>query len=283
MKFGISVPNFGDYFDARQTALLAQEAEQAGWDGFFVWDHLFWSPFPSAPVADPWVLLTVIALNTTRVKLGAMVTPVSRRRPWKLARETVTLDHLSGGRLIFGAGLGYFEKEEFENFGEVSEPRERAELLDETLDILTGLWLGEPFSYTGKHYTVEELQFLPSELQEPRIPIWVAGIWPNRKPFQRAAKWDGVAPISKADRPLTPEEVRSIREIVRENRPPSPVMPFDLSVSGWTDGGPKSNAADTVGPLRDAGATWWIESFDPWRFNYNQALDRARQGPPRLD
>jgi alkanesulfonate monooxygenase SsuD/methylene tetrahydromethanopterin reductase-like flavin-dependent oxidoreductase (luciferase family) len=281
MKFGISIPNFGDYFNVRKTAKLAREAEQSGWDGFFIWDHLLWSMHP-APVADPWVLLTAIALQTERIRIGPMVTPLSRRRPWKLARETVTLDHLSNGRLILGVGLGYFEQEEFGNFGEATEKRSRAAMLDEALEVLSGLWSGEPFRYEGKHYRVGETQFFPAALQQPRIPVWVAGIWPNRAPARRAANWDGFFPIPHEDRPLSPEEVRTIVAMMQENRPTGANEPFDIVVSGYSEGGGAQCDVDFIAPLRAAGATWYLEALDPWRVDFDGALERIRRGPPQI-
>jgi alkanesulfonate monooxygenase SsuD/methylene tetrahydromethanopterin reductase-like flavin-dependent oxidoreductase (luciferase family) len=281
MNFGVSIPNFGYYFDVRKTAMLAREAEQSGWDGFFVWDHLLW-PMHPAPVADPWVLLTAIALQTERVRLGTMVTPLSRRRPWKLARETVTLDHLSNGRLILGVGLGYFEQQEFAAFHETVSPRQRAEMLDESLEILTGLWSGLPFHYEGKHYQVEETQFFPAALQKPRIPIWAAGMWPNRAPLHRASRWDGFFPIPKEDRPLSADEVGTIVAMIHENRPIGDNEHFDMVVSGYSEGGGAQYDVDFITPLREAGATWYLEALDPWRVDYDGALERIRRGPPQI-
>src|SRR3990172_5166253 len=157
MHYGIYTPNYGAEMSARALAELAREAEEAGWEGFFIWDHIQVSKSLRAPVLDPWVTLAAIAVNTKRIRLGAAITPVARRRPWKLARETVTLDHLSNGRLIFGVGLGY-QSGEFEDFGEEGDPKILAEKLDEGLDILAGLWSGEPFSYRGKHYQVNDVR-----------------------------------------------------------------------------------------------------------------------------
>jgi alkanesulfonate monooxygenase SsuD/methylene tetrahydromethanopterin reductase-like flavin-dependent oxidoreductase (luciferase family) len=178
VKRGIFVAPFGELADVRALATLAARAEDRGWDGFFLWDHVRYSP-PTLPVADPWIALTAVALATERVRIGPLVTPVSRRRPQKLARETATLDRLSGGRLVLGVGLGSDNHGEFEDFGEVSEPRERARLLDEGLDLLVRYW--------------EE--FEPRPVQRPRIPVWAAARWPNRRPVRRAARWDGLFPI----------------------------------------------------------------------------------------
>src|SRR5262249_33648633 len=163
------------------------EAEQVGWDGVFVWDVIYEADQPDAPVTDPWIALAAMAMRTERIRLGALLTPLARRRPWKVARETVALDHLSHGRLIFGAGLGY-QALGFTPSGEAYEPTTRAGKLDEGLAILTGLWTGRPFQFGGKHYQVDVPSFLPTPVQSPRIPIWLGGYWPNRKPFQRAAR-----------------------------------------------------------------------------------------------
>jgi alkanesulfonate monooxygenase SsuD/methylene tetrahydromethanopterin reductase-like flavin-dependent oxidoreductase (luciferase family) len=152
MRYAINVPNFGDYADARFVADLARRAEQHGWDGFFVWDHINSAMGRGMPMGDPWVILTAVALATERIRIGTMVTPLPRRRPWKVARETTTLDHLSGGRLILGVGLGTPADAEFASFGEVPDIAERARKLDEGLEVLTGLWGGEPFSFVGEHY-----------------------------------------------------------------------------------------------------------------------------------
>lgn len=280
MQYALTIPNFGWYFDPRLAGEMAYEAEQAGWDGFFFWDHMHWGPFPAAPVADPWMLLTAAALRTERVRLGTMITPLSRRRPVKLARETLTLDHLSHGRLILGVGLGYFQKEEFEGFGEVSDLKERGKIMDESLEVLCGLWSGAPFEHHGKHFTVEPVQFSPASVQKPRIPVWVAGQWPNKAPFRRAARWDCAFPIPLGDQPLTSSDFAEIVAFVQAQRAEK-AGPIDFAASGWTSGEDKAKDRDLVEPLRAAGATWWMESFDPWRFDLEAARKRVRLGPPR--
>src|SRR5579862_3268663 len=177
MQYAIDLPLFGPFSHPFLVADLAHEAEDAGWDGFFVWDHLNYklasSPEPLA-IADPWILLAAMALRTRSIKLGPMVTPLPRRRPWKLARETVTLDHLSGGRLVLGVGLGSDDDGEYHDFGEPTDPRVHGGKLDEGLAILTRLWSGKQISYQGQHYQLAPVQFRPTPLQQPRIPIWVA-------------------------------------------------------------------------------------------------------------
>ena len=186
MKYGFVLP-FGD---ARTAAEMAEAAEKAGWDGFFVWEPV-WG-------IDAWVSLAAAAMRTSRIRLGTMLTPVARMRPWKLASETVTLDHLSGGRLILAVGLGAVDI--YKGFPEVTDRKQRAELTDEALEILTGLWKGAPFRYDGKHYQLDVPEtpvgpaYPPSPLQKPRIPIWMVGAWTREKSMQRALKYDGLLP-----------------------------------------------------------------------------------------
>ncbi len=180
MRFGISFSTIGPYSDVRVIGDLAREAEDAGWDGCFVWDHIQAGWLET--VADPWITLTAIALATRRIRVGTLVTPLYRRHPWKLARETVTLDHLSRGRMILGVGLGSDLFGEISAFGGPLDDRVRAQMLDEGLAVLTGLWSGEPFSFSGAHFKINDTCFIPAPVQLPRIPIWVAGTWPSRPP-----------------------------------------------------------------------------------------------------
>jgi len=280
MKYGVYLPNFGDYFDAKFIAQLALESEKAGWDGFFIWDHLTHPHYLNKPFADPWILLTAAALATNKIRLGTMVTPISRRRPWKLEKETVTLDHLSEGRLILGVGLGTHSVE-FSNLGDEGNPKRRGEQLDEGLEILNGLWSGDEYEFHGKHYSIQPTRFLPRSFQEPRIPVWVAGIWPNKHPLERAAHWDGYFPLGgiRDDRFLKPEIFLQIRKSIEEKRENK--QPFDLIASGYTSGLEKPGENSYVKKYEDAGATWWIEALDPWCITSFQARQRIRQGPPK--
>jgi alkanesulfonate monooxygenase SsuD/methylene tetrahydromethanopterin reductase-like flavin-dependent oxidoreductase (luciferase family) len=281
VQFGISVPNFAEYADPHALAVMAREAEQAGWDGFFVWDHLLFMPDLDVPVADPWLLLAAIALRTERVRLGPMVTPVARRRPWVLARQAVTLDHLSGGRLIFGVGLGHPAETEFEQFGEEGDARVRAAKLDEGLAILAGLWSGEPFSFSGTHYQLRETTFLPPPLQQPRIPVWVAGYWPRRAPFRRAAEWDGMIPGSANvawDEMMPVDEVRAALDYIHAHRAGD--RPFALAIAGST-GGDRERDVDLIGRYSEAGMTWWIEGPLGVPGAFDRLRERIGQGPPR--
>jgi hypothetical protein len=180
----VGLPNVREYADPRLLVELAREAEAAGWDGAFVWDHIAREEDPSVPATDPWIAVAAIAARTQRIRLGIMVTPLARRRPWKVAREAVAVDVLCGGRFTLGVGLGGGAQAEFATFGESPDPKVRAELLDEGLAILDGLWSGEPFAFEGTHHTVSGAHFTPRSVQQPRLPIWVAGRWPNRRPFR---------------------------------------------------------------------------------------------------
>jgi alkanesulfonate monooxygenase SsuD/methylene tetrahydromethanopterin reductase-like flavin-dependent oxidoreductase (luciferase family) len=275
MRYALNLPPFNALADARTLADLAREAEDAGWDGFFLWDHI--QTRPSMPVADPWVALTAMAMRTERIRLGALVTPLPRRRPWKLARESTTLDHLSSGRLIVGVGIGgdrFFR--EYSALGETVDDKTHAAMLDEGLDVLAGLWSGQPFSHQGQYYTVRDAQFLPTPVQAPRIPIWVAGFWPNKAPLRRAARWDGVFPIVEQGI-VQPDEVREILAYVRQYRTTD--GPFDVTVTGYTGDKPPEEVAPLLRSYAEAGVTWWQEGFW-WTDTLDIVRERIRQGPP---
>ena len=275
LRYGFLVPSG----DPRTVAGLAREAEEAGWDGVFYWDGIC---VGNMETYDPWVVMAAMAMRTERVRIGAVLTPPARRRPWKLARETVTLDHLSGGRLVLPVGLGAIDDGGFSRVGEPTDKRVRAQLLDESLEILTGLWSGGPFSYEGEHYRMEEMTFRPPPVQRPRIPIWVVGAWPSRKSMRRALRYDGMlaATVSgSAESPgVTPETISQIKKYAEENRQGE--GPFDIIWEGQTPGEDPERAASMVRPYAEAGATWWIES--PWT-PPNEPEDlrvRINQGPP---
>jgi alkanesulfonate monooxygenase SsuD/methylene tetrahydromethanopterin reductase-like flavin-dependent oxidoreductase (luciferase family) len=289
MRYGISVPNFcpvelglAEGSHIHNVVRWARAAEAAGWDGFFIWDHLlFWKGWP-LQVDDPWVLLAAIAAATERIHIGPMVTPVPRRRPWKLAREVVSLDHLSGGRLILGVGLGAPAEADYVPFGEDGQFKHLAERLDEGLEVLTGLWRGQPFSFSGHHYTVNDVTYLPRPKQLPHPPIWVAGTWPNKAPMRRAARWDGVFPL-KMTAPnqyglLKPSDLGELRAYVLEQRANlTATAPFDFIVSGYT----ARSGAEIVGQFAEAGATWWVEGLDWFGATRVEQIDeRIAQGPP---
>jgi alkanesulfonate monooxygenase SsuD/methylene tetrahydromethanopterin reductase-like flavin-dependent oxidoreductase (luciferase family) len=280
MQFAINTPNFGSFGDARLLAELAQGAEDAGWDGFFVWDHIGGSSLQAIPMADPWVALTAMAMATSRIKLGPIVTPLPRRRPWKLARESVTLDHLSQGRFILGVGLGSdsFYKE-YSTYGESPDDKLHGAMLDEGLDVLMRLWSGERVSYTGQHYQLHDALFLPTPLQQPRIPIWIAGVWPFKKPFQRAARWDGVCPLKHPYQLMQPDDIREMLASIRQFRMNN--ESFDVLASGNTSGTEQQKDLDLIMSYAEAGATWWQESFAGSDSQELEAVRaRIRRGPP---
>lgn len=279
MQYGLYIPNFGEETSARALAELASEAESAGWDGFFIWDHLLYSTNLRLPMVDPWVALAAVAMNTRQIRFGTTVTPLARRRPWKLARETVTLDHLSGGRLVLAVGLGEPAGAEFEQFGEAGDARLRAAKLDEGLEVLAGLWSGKPFSYQGVHYQVQKTVFRPPALQIPRIPVWVGGFWPNKPPFRRAARWDGIFPLKHGGK-LTPDDLCDILTYIRQHR--SGPAPFDLVITGATPGDDPAKGAKTIAPYQRAGLTWWLESLYNRRNSLAAMRARIRQGPPKV-
>lgn len=277
MRYGFVMP-FGD---ARAAADLAARAERAGWDGFFVWEPVWgW---------DAWVSLTAAAMRTERIRLGTMLTPLSRMRPWKLASETANLDHLSGGRVTLAVGLGAPDSG-FLNFGEVTDRRTRAELLDEGLAIVTGLWRGEDFAFKGKHYTVNTAGIPTGRapaLQQPRIPIWVVGAWPSERSMERALRYDGLIPSARGEdgqmRQVTPDELREAVAYVAARR--AATTPFDVVVEGTTPGDNPAAARAAVMPWAEAGATWFLEAMwsAPEQGDWAEAVRRRVEGgPPNL-
>ncbi|MFX1478554.1 MAG: LLM class flavin-dependent oxidoreductase, partial [Promethearchaeota archaeon] len=279
MKFAIYSPNFGNHSNPLILSKMAMEIEKAGWDGFFLWDHLVFMEGLNVPVFDPWIALSAIAMKTEKIKLGPLITPISRRRPWKLAREVLSLDHLSKGRLIFGVGLGAPDYD-FETFGEDFDNNIRAKKLDEGLEVLLGLLSGKEFSYEGDYYQIKNVKFLPSPVNG-EIPIWVAGMWPNKSPLQRAARYNGVFPINIDWRQqLTPEVIKQILEYISQYR--ANINKFDVIIAGQTPSD-LSEGIEIIRPFEKAGVTWWCENIDIFSYKNNQEkmLERIRQGPPR--
>jgi alkanesulfonate monooxygenase SsuD/methylene tetrahydromethanopterin reductase-like flavin-dependent oxidoreductase (luciferase family) len=285
MRFSVNIPNFGDFADARVVAQVARAAEAAGWDALFVWDHVVHDKQrrQGQPFGDPWMLLTAAALTTSRLRLGPMVTPVARRRPEQLARQVATLDALSGGRVVFGAGLGGPIEDEFASFGDTTDPVVLAERLDEGLELLSRYWSGETVDHVGKHYRVRQTALLPAAVQRPRPPVWIAGYWPNRRPMRRAARWDGAVPLFESARhgqAPAPEDVRELVGYIAGQRGDRAGEPFEVVVGGVSD---PATAADLIGPLQDAGATWWDErqvQTDPDHYRADAVLRRIEAGPP---
>jgi alkanesulfonate monooxygenase SsuD/methylene tetrahydromethanopterin reductase-like flavin-dependent oxidoreductase (luciferase family) len=277
MKFGLYLSNYGVGLGARQLSDLAAIAEESGWDGFFLWDHMLVNRSKPVEIVDPWVALTAMAMATQRIRLGTTITPVPRRRPWKLARETVTIDHLSGGRITLGVGLGAPSDIEYGTFGEVSSLKTHAEMLDEGLQILNGLWQGKPFKFNGKHYHIKKVTFLPTALQQPRIPVWVGGYWPHKAPFRRAARWDGIIPLAENGF-IRPDDVSTILDFISPLR--STNAPFDFVIIGNSDVSRAGlKGAKKVTAYAQAGATWWLESLYSKRNSFAKLQARIRQGP----
>ena len=287
MRFSINIPNFGDFADARTVAQVAAAAEAAGWDALFVWDHVVHDKRlrRGQPFGDPWMLLTAAALATSRLRLGPLVTPVARRRPEQLARQVATLDALSGGRTIFGAGLGGPIEDEFASFGDTTDAVVLAERLDEGLDLLSRYWSGETVDHDGPHYRVRKTALLPATVQRPRPPVWIAGYWPNRRPMARAAKWDGAVPLFKSARhgeAPSPDEVRELAGYIAQQRGNRAHEPFEIVVGGVSE---PSGTADRIRRLQDAGATWWDErqlQANPDHYRAEPVLRRIEAGPPPI-
>lgn len=257
MRTAIFIPLFDELFDPHVVVELTVEAEQRGWDGVFVWDHLRYRP-PVEEVADPWVVMAAQAAATDRVRIGPMVTPIPRRRPQVLARQTVTLDHLSNGRLTLGVGIGGDPGGELSLFGEELDPKGRAGLLDGGLDRLDRWWRGED---------VGGATMLPRPVQRPRIPVWVASRHPNKAPVRRAARWDGWFPIGFE----RPDDLADQRAYALEHRQDG--GPFDVAVQGLPDVDPA--------PWVEAGATWWLVRFEPFGVSAADVRAVVENGPPQ--
>lgn len=288
MQYAVDLINFGPFGDARVLAELAKVAEDAGWDGFFIWDHLYWGPWPHV---DPWVALTAMAMNTQRIRIGTMITPIARRRPHKLARETVSIDHLSNGRLILGVGAGGGGKDEYDDLGEADTDQKRGAMLDEGLEILTGLWSGETVHFRGQHLKADGVRFLPVPVQQPRIPIWVAGFWPHKKPMRRAARYDGMFPLTHEaglGGMVSVDDMRDAINFVAEQRGN---RNFDVAHAGRSTGDPAQDRP-MIEPYAELGVTWWLENANPWAFGWDEKgdmdapaaaiIERIKQGPPRI-
>ena len=286
MRYSINIPNFGDFADAEVVASVASASENAGWDALFVWDHVVHNKRDRQSFGDPWMLLTAAALATTRIKLGPLVTPVPRRRPQQVARQVSTLDNLSAGRVIFGAGLGGPIEDEYGSFGDPTDPRLLAEQLDEGLDLLDRYWSGDAVTHEGRHYQVRDVILLPTPVQRPRPPIWIGGFWPARRPMRRAARWDGAVPLFESAThghvpPL--DEVRDLVAYVGSHRDGDSGRPFELVLGGPSPTDPGA-ARDLLGPLIEAGATWWDERrpIDDQVHRLEPVLSRIEAGPPDL-
>lgn len=280
--------------DPDMTVEFAVAAEEAGWDGVFHIDHLIdftaSEPADHHSLNDPWISWAGVASRTDRITLGSYITPIPRRQPWQLARNLATLDNLSDGRVLLGAGLG--APWDFESFGEAYDQRHLAARYDEALEVITGLWTGEPFSYDGDHFTVDEAVLRPTPVQEPRIPIVIGGWWPFKKPFRRAARWDGIIPQWPSkfieatwvsgmgdhmqsvipDEPAHEEEVRNMVSYYADQCEETGeiILPVDVPLA-------PSDFAETCAEL---GASWLLHNpFQP-DAGVDEDMNRIRDGPP---
>jgi probable F420-dependent oxidoreductase len=278
-RFAIGVPNVGPFADARWLGDLAGRAEAAGWDGFFVWDHLLYHE-PGWPVVDPWVAITCAATATSRVRLGVLMAVLPRYRPLRLAKTVATLDQLTGGRMVFGAGLGSVTAE-YSAFGEDPSLRTRATRLEESLQVMNKAWRAEPVSHQGGHLQLDAPVMRPQPVQRPRVPVWIGGRWPARRPFIRAAEWDGVMPTHE-DFPhgttMPADQLGEIVDFVRNTR--SRTDPFAVAMEGQSDDDPDS-ASEQVAAYLETGLTWWVEKLGWWRGDLARNLGRVDAGPPR--
>ncbi|MEU7895187.1 LLM class flavin-dependent oxidoreductase [Nonomuraea sp. NPDC049152] len=270
IRSALWLPLFDELADPLVVARLAAEAEEAGWDGVFVWDHLRWGE-PVEEVADPWITLAAIATATERVRIGPMVTPLPRRRPAKVAKETVTLDQLSGGRLTLGVGLGSDRFGlELSTTGEELDDRVRGRMLDESLAVLAAAWSGEPVHHRGEHYTLDGVKLLPRPVQQPGIPVWTAALPGNPAPLRRAARHDGFFPVNLDNPDQFAEMTASVAEL-RAAEGKDAAAPYDIAVALP----PGTDPA----PYARAGATWWMVEF-PWgAVSVDSVRGVLREGP----
>ena len=265
-RTAVFLPIFGELADPGVVADLAEEAEAAGWDGMFVWDHMLYRA-PVADIADPWVTLAAVARATTRLVVGPMVTPVPRRRPHKLARETLSLDRLSGGRLVFGAGLGGDPGRELSALGEETDPVARGRMLDEGLGVLVRLWSGQEVDHRGEWYVADRVTFRPPAASPPRpIPVWLGARRSYTAPLVRAARFDGVFPIGLS----SPADLTDMLAVVVAHRPGG-LEGYDVAVQGTIDESPE--------PWVEAGATWWLVRFDPFTVTVDEVRDALGRRP----
>jgi alkanesulfonate monooxygenase SsuD/methylene tetrahydromethanopterin reductase-like flavin-dependent oxidoreductase (luciferase family) len=265
LRFALELSGAGATAHPRDLAELAQLAEASGWHGVFLEDYIVHHSAPGIPTTDPVVALAAMAMSTTELRLGTAVTPLSRRRPWKVAREFTTLDHLSDGRMVLAVGLGDTNDPVFRGAGEESSASTRAQLLDESLEIIAGLCTGEPFSFSGRHYRVEEMTFQPTPLQKPRFPIWIGGGWPNPGVKRRALRWDGTCAYMEMGtfdewQDQTPEYVAEVARLITERR--GSREGYDIVTGGRSRGHDWDADREIIARLDDAGATWWVEYIE---------------------
>jgi len=276
VKIGLYVPNFGKSSHPQHLVQMAVEAEKSGWDGFFLWDHIVeWDK--RVPLSDSLTTLAGIATMTKRIKIGTTLSPIPRYKPWAVARQITTLDHLSNGRMILSVGLGAVESCDYARFGENPDNKVLAEKLDESLRIIAGLWTGKKFSFQGKHYRMKPSVFLPRPKQMPRIPIWVGGFWPRKGPFIRAARWDGVLPLRVPEELPQPDDLKEIMDFIDKRRKGQ--GRFDVATIGWTTGN-RTKDREKIERYKNAGTTWWLESLYTKSDSPDGMRSIIRRGPP---
>jgi len=293
MFTALYVPTINDYSDPQRLITLAQTAERSGYDGFFLWEHLVLVPGGTTPLLDATVMLGALAQATRRLRLGAMITPLARRRPWKFAKELATLDQLSLGRMVCGVGLGEPAAIDFAPFGDDPTPLGRARRLDEGLALLDPLLRGQSVTHQGNYYQLQDARLVPACAQSPRMPIWVAAVQPAQAGFRRAARWDGCFPLKFPEQGFNPEagvpdwsqwwmtpdefagSVNTLRALRRDRE-----EPFEIVASGATLDD-HSDAGERLSAYRAAGATWWFEWIPEAAGSYERTLEAVRRGPPR--
>ncbi len=284
MKFGLYAPNFGNTFgDPLLIVEFLKEAEDAGWDGFFLWDHIFYPgelyPGESKSMVDPFITLAAAAAKTERILIGTTVTPLPRRRPWKLAKECVTLDHLSNGRFVLGIGLG--GSEEMGMMNEETDLSKAARMANEHIEVLNNLWSGKEFSYDGEFYKSEKTKCLPKPIQQPRIKLWGGGMWPKKGPLRRAVNLDGIIPLhGSAGRPLSIEEYKQIKEYLKlQGELPDS---YDIVRVYYNMGEDIQTEYDKFKEFREIGITWWLQTVTDWTGDAKQIREVIRNGPPKI-
>ncbi len=280
MKFGFIIPGGS----SQQIVKLAAETEKAGWDGVFYYDDIYTDS--KTEMSAAWPIMAAIAVSTKKIKFGSILTAIGRRRPWEVARESVTVDQLSNGRLILPTGLGWVGDGAYTKAGMESDRKIRAELLDEGLEIIDGLWSGKPFAYKGKHNHIKTMTFIPRPVQSPRIPIWVVGAWGKSKSVLRVLKYDGLIPVIKkpdgSHEEVRPKKIREMKEFVSTKRKirGNCRKDFDIIKDGVTPSNERK-AGEIVEPFAEAGATWWTEIM--WGTKkYQKVLERVQAGPPKF-
>ena len=245
--------------DPRVVGDLAAEAEAAGWDGFFLWDHLQYGE-RVADIADVWTCCAAVAVRTERLRFGPMVTPLARRRPQVLARQAASLAVLSGGRFVLGLGLGDDWVGEFSDFGDEPDPKVRGRMLDEGLEVLTALLSGEPVAHEGDHYAARDVRFRPA----PPVPIWLAGRFPNQPPVRRAARHDGFFVIGLRG----PDDLDQVAADLAAH---DPAPGFDLVVD--------LRVEQDHGPWLARGASWVLTRIGPFDLDLAEVRRVVAAGP----